>query len=184
MMKISFSGLLPIWGLLLLPFGIAAQTISGPGEGSKIEALKVFVVIGEDAGVEGDLAEKRQGKPTVFAFVQADKWDRPVARFLKALDQELNRGREDVALVAVWLTDDLEKSKEYLLLAQQSLKLSQTTWTIYPGNKSGPGGWSLNAHAHLTVVVSDGNKVAASLGFQSVNELDAPKVIERLPAKK
>jgi hypothetical protein len=175
---------LSVGGWLTLCGMLAAQTASGPAEASKIDPLKVFVVIGEDAGVEGDVAEKRKGKPTIFAFVQADKWDRPVARFLKALDQELRRGREEVALVVVWLTDDLEKAKEYLPLPQQSLKLSQTTWTIYPGNKSGPGDWLLNAHAHLTVVVSDGNKVAASLGFQSVNELDAPKVMERLPPKK
>src|SRR5437899_1618267 len=91
-----------------------AQTNSGPDKGSLIEPLKVSAVTGDYAGQELDFAAKRAGKPTVFIFIQADKWDRPVARFLKVLDQELTKDRPDAAGIAVWLTDNVEQTKEYL----------------------------------------------------------------------
>ena len=163
---------------------LQAQVESGPSAGSKLEALKVVVATGDAAGKEVDCASERKEKPTLFLFVQADKWDRPVARFLRALDQELAKSRPDVQIVAVWLTDDAEKAKAYLPRAQESLKLSQTTFTVYRGDKGGPTGWGINADAHLTVVVAQDQKVKASFGFRSVNETDAPAVLKQLKPKK
>src|SRR5262245_44952085 len=91
-----------------LPATLHAQTSSGPSTGSKIEPLKVFAVTGDNAGEEIDFASKHAGKPAVFIFIQADKWDRPLGRFVKVLDQELSKDRTDVAAIAVWLTDDVE----------------------------------------------------------------------------
>jgi hypothetical protein len=162
---------------------LRAQTDSGPGSGSKIEPLKVAAVTGDDAGKELDFAAKRGTKPTMFVFIQADKWDRPVARFLVTLDKELNKDRQDVAVIAVWLTDDVEKSKEYLPRAQQSMNLSQTTLAVYPGDTSGPPGWSINGGAHLTAVVADEGRVVASFGFRSLNETNVPAVLEKLKPK-
>src|SRR5438046_60609 len=123
---------------------VTGQTTSGPDAGSPIQPLNVVAVTGDGAGEQLDFAAHRKGRPTLFAFVQADKWDRPIARFLATLDKELNKDRSDVAVVAVWLTDDVEKAKDYLPLAQQSLRLSQTTLAVWPGDKNGPPGWSIN----------------------------------------
>jgi hypothetical protein len=163
---------------------LQAQVESGPSAGSKVEALKAVAATGDAAGKEVDYATERKGKPTLFLFVRADKWDRPVARFLRALDQELAKSRTDVHIVAVWLTDDVEKAKAYLPKAQESLKLSQTTFAVFPGDKGGPPGWGINADAHLTAVVAQDQKVGASLGFRSVNETDAPAVLKKLKPKK
>jgi len=170
--------------ILLIPSLLLAQTNSGPSTGSKIEPLKVFAVTGDDAGQELDFAAKHAGKPTAFIFIQADKWDRPLARFLKVLDQELDKDRRDVAVIAVWLTSDVEKTKEYLPRAQESIKLSQTVLAVYPGDKNGPQGWSINPGAHLTAIVAGDNRVIATFGFRSVNDLDVPNVLAKLPAKK
>lgn len=165
--------------------GVAtAQVASGPAAGTKVEPLKVVIAVGDNSGKESDLAEEQKGKPTVFVFVQADKWDRPVARFLRTLDMDLAKERTDVKIVAVWLTEDVMKSKDYLPKAQQSLKLTQTTWSVHPGEKGGPAGWGINADAHLTAIVVQENKVTASFGYRSVNETDVPAVIKELkPAK-
>lgn len=163
---------------------LQAQVESGPSAGSKTEVLKAVAATGDAAGKEVDYASERKEKPTLFLFVQADKWDRPVARFLRTLDQELAKSRTDVQIIAVWLTDDVEKAKAYLPRAQESLKLSQTTFAVYRGDKGGPPRWGINADAHLTVVVAQDQKVSASLGFRSVNETDAPSVLKKLKPKK
>src|SRR5438128_2143481 len=108
--------------VFVAPRGVDAQVTSGPSAESKVEALKAVAATGDSAGKEVDFAAERQEKPTIFVFVQADKWDRPVARFLRTLDQDLAKSRNDVQIVAVWLTDDVEQSKAYLPKAQDSLK--------------------------------------------------------------
>jgi len=55
--------------------------------------------------------ELRKDKPTVYVFVQAEKWDRPMFRFIKTIDEKLGDAGQ---VVAVWLTDDADKSKTYL----------------------------------------------------------------------
>lgn len=177
------------WALLAVMIAIApsvvqAQVASGPAAGTKVEPLKVVIAAGENVGKETDVAEDRKGKPTVFVFVQADKWDRPVARFLRTLDVDLAKDRTDVKIIAVWLTDDVMKSRDYLPKAQESLKLSQTTWGVHPGDKGGPAGWGINVDAHLTAIVVQDNKVTASFGYRSINETEVPTVIKELkPAK-
>jgi len=161
-----------------------AQTDSGPKAGDKVEPLKVLLAVGDDAGKEKDLAAEQAKKTAVFVFVQADKWGRPMARFLRTLDEELNKNRTDVRISAVWLTDDVDKSKDYLPRAQESLKLQQTTLAVHKGDKSGPNGWGINMDAHVTAVVTQGGKVVASFGFVSVNETDVPAVVKKLPEKK
>ncbi|HEX3313959.1 MAG TPA: hypothetical protein VHR72_03655 [Gemmataceae bacterium] len=161
---------------------LRAQIESGPGVGGKMEALKAFVATGDDAGKEIDFAAERKAKPTIFVFVQADKWDRPVARFLKTLDKDLTT--KDAHIVAVWLTDDVDKAKAYLPRAQQSLQLSQTTFAVFPGDQSGPAGWGINLDAHVTAVVTQDRKVIASFGYRSLNETDVPAVLKKLKADK
>ena len=164
--------------LVIVPGLLRAKVESGPPAEAKVEALKVVVATGDAAGKELDFAAYRKGKPTVYAFFQPDKRDRPMARFLKVLDKEL--GVSDVQIVAVWLIEDVEKSKGYLPKAQGSFQLSQTTFAVHPGDKNGPAKWSINPDAHLTVVVAKGNKVIASLGYRSVNETDVPAVMKKV----
>ena len=78
---------------IFFPAALHAQTNSGPSTGSKIEPLKVFAITGDNAGEELDFAAKHAGKPAIFLFIQAEKFDRPIARFLKVLDQELSKDR-------------------------------------------------------------------------------------------
>jgi hypothetical protein len=184
LMKIRLLLSLLVWGCVGLPGVVQAQTESGPKAGSRIEKLEVVAATGDDAGKKIDFAARRGNKPVIVVFVQADKWDRPTARFLRTLDQNLSKDRDDVQIIAVWLTDDVDKAKEYLPRAQDSLKLSQTTWSVYPGEKNGPPGWAINVDAHLTAVVVEDRKVTASFGYRSVNETDVPPVLKKLKPKK
>ena|SRR5438128_10313972 len=162
---------------------LAAQTESGPKAGSKVESADVHVTTGDDAGKKVDVAAQGKNKTMVLVFVQAEKWDRPMARFLKELDKQLAE-RKDVSVAAVWLTDDVEKAKDYLPKAQQSIQLSRTVWTVFAGDKTGPKGWDINNDAHLTVVIADKGKIAGSAGYLSVNETDVRGVLQKLPKKK
>ncbi len=161
-----------------------ADVNSGPKVGEKVAKLKVVVTTGDDAGKEVEVAERRKDKPTIVVFVQAERWDRPMARYLRTLDQELVKNRTDVRLVAVWLTDDVEKSKEYLPRAQQSLKLDQTDWCVFVGDKNGPPEWTINVDAHLTTVLISENQIDATIGYRSLNETDVPEVMKKLKPKK
>jgi hypothetical protein len=157
-----------------------AQSQSGPATGEKVAALKVHAVTGSQAEKELDYAAERKDKPTIYVLIQADKWDRPVARFLKTLDGQVAKTADDAAVVAVWLTDDVDKAKEYLPRAQQSLNLEHTVLTVFAGDKGGPQGWSLNLDATATAVVVREGKVVASFGYRSVNETDVRKVLAAL----
>ena len=160
-----------------------ADLDSGPGNGKALEPLKVVVVAGESSGKELDFVAERKDKPTVFVLVVSDKFARPMARFIKVLDDKLKADRPDVDIVAVWLTDDVAKSKDYLPKAFESLKTNRTAWSVFPGEKTGPNNWGINADADITVVVSDGAKATFSKGYRSINETEVPKVLEALPKK-
>jgi hypothetical protein len=167
--------------VLFLASAVLAQDVdSGPKPGDKTPPLKVFDATGLRKGDEVDYPAERADKPTVYLFVQADKWDRPMARFLKRLDEAVQKDGEDGYVVAVWLTDDVTKTKAYLPVAQQSLQLQGTALTCYTGEGTGPKGWGINADAHLTAVVAGRGKVTKTFGFRSVNETDVPAVREAL----
>jgi hypothetical protein len=159
---------------------LGQEVVSGPDRGSKVPALKVFDATGPAQGKDVDYATERKGKPTIYVFIQADKWDRPMARFLKELDKAVQKEGEDVAVVAVWLTEDVRKTKQYLPLAQQSLQFQATALTCFTGEKAGPKGWAVNGDAHATAVVTNRGKVAAVFGYQSLNETNAPAVLKAL----
>src|SRR3954467_6035319 len=99
--------------LIVFSRTLFAQVESGPKPGTKAEALQVVVATGDAAGKEVDFADQRKEKQTLFGSVQADKWDRPVARYLKTIDGGLAKSHPDVQLIAVWLTGDVEKAKAY-----------------------------------------------------------------------
>jgi hypothetical protein len=163
-----------------LAVGVAlADVESGPKAGEKIGALKAFGVVGTVEGKEADFAAERKDEPTVYLFVSAEKFSRPMARFMRTLDGKLGEVNDKVAGVAVWLTADADKSKEYLPKAQMSLKFDKTSLAVL-GDTSGPNGWGINPDAHLTVVVANRGKVVKSFAYVSVNETDVRAVLAEL----
>jgi hypothetical protein len=151
-----------------------ADVVSGPKEAEKVPALKVHAVTGDPKDKEVDYADLRKDKPTVYVFVSAKDFGRPMFRFLKKLDEDLG---QDGMVVAVWLTDDADKSKEYLPKISQYFK--GAALTVF-GKTEGPKDWAINTDAHLTAVVANKGKVVKSFGYQSLNETDVPAVLETL----
>jgi hypothetical protein len=98
--------LLAFSGLFLASLAWAQEVSSGPDQGKKVPPLKVFAATGPNKDTEIDYAAERKEKPTIYLFIQADKWDRPMARFLRKLDQALQKANDEAVLVAVWLTED------------------------------------------------------------------------------
>jgi hypothetical protein len=165
-----------------LVFGQAARAdiTSGPEAGAKVPALPVAAVAGPVEGKEIDYTRERGGKPTVYLFVSAANWDRPMARYLRKLDGELGSLGQDSAAVAVWLSEKPDEAKDYLPRAQQSLQFQHTALTVFTGEGMEPKDWGINSLAHLTAVVAKDGKVVARFAYQSVNDTDVPKVVEAL----
>jgi hypothetical protein len=158
-----------------LAAGLArADVASGPKEGEKVATLKVYAVTGEPKGKEVDYARLRKDRPTVYVFVSAKNFDRPMFRFLKKLDEDLG---DDALVVAVWLTDDADGSKEYLPKISRYFK--RAALTVF-GGSAGPKDWAIDADAHLTAVVAHKSKVVQSFGYLSLNETDVPAVVKTL----
>src|SRR5262249_54790568 len=135
-----------------------------------------FDATGSHKDKEVDYAAERKDRPTIYVFIQAEKWDRPMARFMRRLDDALQKKDEAWPVVAVWLTDNPDKTKEYLPVAQQSLRFQKTALTCFTGERIGPKDWNINGDAHVTVVVTTKEKVASTFGYRSINETDAPAV--------
>lgn len=173
-------------GALFVTSGAIAQTDSGPKPGTKVEALKAFDVTGDHAGESVDFVAERKGQPTAYLFVNAEHWDRPMARFIKVLDQELKKGvtgAPEASIIAIWLTDDVDKAKNYLPIAQNSLQLEKSTLAVFEGTRFGPMGWAISGDAYLTTIVVRDGKVVASYGYISVNDTNVPEVVKSLQKK-
>lgn len=170
----SLAVLLSLGGIIL-----AQDVQSGPEVGKKAPGLEVQAVTGPNAGQKLDYAKDRGEKPTVYLFIKADKWDRPMARFVKVLDKDIQK-MDGANVVAVWLTGDGDKTQQYLPLAQQSLQLEATALTFFPGGADGPPTWTINGDAHITVVLSKKGQVQERLGYFSINETEVQPVLKKL----
>jgi hypothetical protein len=163
--------------LLVVATSAPAQDVSsGPDKDAKVPALKVFDATGPNKDKHVDYAAARKNKPTIYLLIRADKFDRPMNRFMKGLDGQVKKDSEDAYIIAVWLTDDVDKAKERLPAVQQSVQYENTALTIFTDGKDGPENWHPNADAYLTVVLANKGKVAATFGYQSVNETDVKAV--------
>lgn len=171
---------LPLAAVLLSTTLAQAAIESGPAVDSALPELKADAVTGEDAGRKITFTTTRKAKPTVYVFIRSDKFDRPIARYLKTLDKALVELGKDTHVVAVWLTDDAEKTREYLPKVQQSIKLEATTLALYAEDKLGPNAWAINDRAFVTTIVTDGAKVKARFAEQSLNETNVPEVTAAL----
>ncbi len=148
--------------------------------------LEVDAITGEFAGTSVDFCEKYKDRTQVVLFIAASKFDRPIGRYMKKLDAELAKGIEEApqaVATAVWLTDDVGKSKEYLPKADQSLMFSKTALTVFPGEQSGPTGWNVDVASTLTVVVMRDGKEVARFAYVSTNDQDVPEVLKALKQK-
>ena len=155
-------------------------------EDAKAPACKVAAVTGEFAGRDVDVTAERKEKPTVYLFVSAENWTRPIARYIKTLDAQLEKGVDGATgaeAVAIWLTADAAKSKEYLPLAQRSMQLNKTALAVFDGQPQGPDGWNVDVASHLTAVVVRDGKETARFKYQSTNDTDVPEVVEALGKK-
>jgi len=157
-----------------------ADVESGPKPGEKVTELKIFAATGMNEGKDVDIAKLRKDEPTIYLFVNAEKFTRPMAKFLRAIDAKVSDDSDKAIAVAIWVGGDTDKMKEYLPKAQMSLKLVKTDLTVYTENKTGPNGWGLNNDAHLTAVIVNGGKVVKSFAFVSVDDSDAKGVLEAL----
>ncbi|MDY3561284.1 hypothetical protein R5W23_002561 [Gemmata sp. JC673] len=177
--------LFAVCAVFTLAVGARAEE-SGPKAGETAPALKAFGVAGKVEGKEADLVADRKGEPTVYVFVRAEEsgvpvGGRPVARFLKELDNKIGDTAEKAEVVAVWLGEKaFDKHKEYLPRINMSLKFAKTSLAAFDGEKGGPNNWNVNPDVHLTVVLVTKGKVAKSFAFTSVNETDVKPVLEEL----
>jgi hypothetical protein len=153
------------------------------GWADELEAFKVMAVTGANAGSEVEYLSQRKDKTTVYLFLQGEHWGRPIARYVKVLDTKIVdgiKGEVDVQAVAVWLSDDAAKGKEYLPRAQMSLNLSRTDWSVFEGQKAGPDGWNVDIADSLTSVIIRDGKEIARFKYKSTNDTDVPDVIKAL----
>lgn len=166
--------------LCLTATTVFAENVSGPEKGTKITELKVHPTAGDDVGKVVNITAGQTEKSTLYVFVQADLFTRPIGRFLKDLDKKVNNDLQDTEVIAVWLTDNIEQSKEYLPKAQTSIQLVRTQWTVFDGDKNGPPEWGINSEAHVTVVAVKKGTTTKSQGYVSINETVVDDVVKML----
>ncbi len=161
---------------------------SGPAVGTKVAALEVQIVEQGRAAEAADLRKQRADAPTLYVFLDGERFDRPTASYLREVDaavQQLQRREPLSGAVVVWLAADPAAAVEQLGRIQGSLKFPTVTWSIFPGPVAGPEGWAISDRARITVVVVDKGAVRAALAYDSVNATDSPAlkaVIEKLRA--
>lgn len=172
-------------GLVVFAWSLGLVVV-GQAEEAAVKPCKVAAVTGEFAGKDVDYAAERKEKPTVYLFVSAENFTRPIGRYMKVLDTQIDKGIEgarDAEVVAIWLTSDVAKSKEYLPKLQQSVQLSKTALAVFDGAPQGPDGWNVDIASHLTAVVVRGGKETARFKYQSTNDTDVPDVVKALEKK-
>src|SRR4051794_21053111 len=109
--------LLLVAGVLLggaLLTATAQDVQSGPKVGNKVADLKVYDATGENKEKSVDYAALRKDKTTVFLFISEGKFSRPMNKFMKTLDTQIEKELKGVYAVAVFVTDDEDKAKEFL----------------------------------------------------------------------
>ncbi len=164
--------------LLTAAAACRADVESGPKAGEKVGEVKVTVAVGDKEGKEIDIAAERKDEPTVYLFVNAEKFSRPMARFMKKIDDKVSEAGDKAEAVAVWVGGDLAMNKERLPKINMSMKFTKTALTVFDG--PGPNGWGINTDAHLTAVVVVKGKVVKSFAFVSLNEKDEEAVTAEL----
>src|SRR5687767_10891932 len=130
-----------VMAMVLCSVTAEAQVTSGPNKGEVQPPLKVQVLGENDVFKEQDVAKVRADKPTIYLFIQAESWDRPMFQFIRKLDGLVKNLDENTRLVAVWVTDDNDKTKDYLPKIKKYFEENLVTY--FEGGKAGPDKWSI-----------------------------------------
>ncbi len=157
-----------------------ADVESGPKAGETVGALKVHAVTGTIEDKEIDYAKERKDEPTIYIFVNAEKFSRPINKYMLTVDGKLADASDKAMAVIVWCGGDFDKNKEYMPKLAKAVPYAKSALTVFNGDANGPSGWGVNSAAHLTAVVVVGGKVIKSFAYESVNDTDAQDVIESL----
>lgn len=160
--------------------------VAGPELYKPIPSLKTLQIVGDQADKEINWNETAKTKPHIIAFVRSDKWDRPVARVLKQLDDALITVRKDIPdvhLGIIWVSKDIERAKEYLPKVQQSIKLQASSWNHFNGEIYDTTGWQLSGDGALNIVIVKENKAAWGRSFSTMEESIVRKTISALKNK-
>ena len=166
--------------ILLLAGSAFADVESGPKVGDKVGALKVHAATGAIEDKEVDYSKERKDEPTIYFFVNAEKFSRPMNKCMLTVDGKLADASDKAMAVIVWCGGDFDKNKEYLPKLTKAVPYAKSALTVFNGDANGPNGWGINIAAHLTAVVVVGGKVIQSFAYESVNETDAKDLIESL----
>lgn len=166
--------------VVLVSASAVADVASGPKAGDKVAKLPVYATTGDSKEKDLDIAEACKDKPTVYVFIQGEHFSRPMAQFLRKLDETLPEISEDAQQVVVLLSDNVDIWKDRLPKVNMSLQFKVTPLTVFTGEKTGPKDWGINIDAHLTAVIVHKGKVVQSFGYMSINGTDAPAVTDAL----
>lgn len=170
----------------LLPFVATASMIAtyatrlsaeDAAIGAAVKPLKVELLQSDGSYSQIDAAQASETKPIVYLLIPSARWDRPVARFMKTLDEKLSGYSATAEVRAIWLSAEPDATKEYLPRVQQSLQLQKTTLGVY-ADAEGPEGWQPGGDIQMVAIVVHRGKMAARFAFGSVNETDVPQVGE------
>jgi hypothetical protein len=158
---------------------ILAQEIdSGPAKGKTVPELKVYAVSGPIQAETVDYAAQRKGKATIYVVITANKFSRPMHGFLQALEKAVDKEIKDGLVVAVWLTDDVQKTRDYL--PQITKYYASAALSCFPGEKTGPKDWFINEQADATVILAHQGKVVGRFGYGSINDAVAHDLVTAL----
>jgi hypothetical protein len=156
-----------------------AQVESGPEVGKGAPVLSVRAVKDGRAAEAADIVKERAENSTIYVFLPSTRFDRPAGRFIKNLDQAVQKLQVQsptAGVVLVWMAEDADAGATRVSQIQGSLQLAASTWTVYAGPAPGPDGWVINDKAAVTAVTVAKQKVAARFGYDSVNDTVVPEV--------
>lgn len=151
---------------------------SGPAPNDPVAPLKVFVVSADDNDQKADVAERSRKQPTLYLFVDAARWNRPMFRFVKTLEEQLGDSDQ---VVAVWLAKDVDESKTYL--AKIRTYFVKAALCVAEASPEGPKDWGINPDASLTVVATRQGKVVKSWGYRAPDETRVKEVLAEWKSK-
>lgn len=162
------------------------EIVSGPELNKPVPSLKTLQVVGDHADKEVDWKELTEKKPTLLVFVRSDKWDRPVARVLKQVDDALIAARKDypdVHIGIIWISKDAERAKEYLPKVQLSIKLQASSWNFFNGEVYDAAGWQLSGDGAINIVLVKEGKSTWGRAFDTMQESIARQAMAALKGK-
>lgn len=150
------------------------EKLSGPQKGEKLAPFGVF-----DVAARKDV-EIAPGGPLLLVFIH--ELSRPAAALMRALDEtgQVKRVR-GLRAHFVSLARDRDGAERQLPAVVKSLNLKSPLGISVDGPE-GPGAYGLNREVALTILVAQGERVAANFAIVQPNETDAPRIREAVDA--